>query len=725
MLAAGKGRPSIVSTLIDRGANVIQKDSRDQTPLCYASRNGDISVMKSILKKNPLRNDGSLHEAARELHADAVKLLVKSGHDIHSPSPRHGGRSPLCELCYACRGFQDPVGLQRTLTELANAKAEPLRKSRGRTAVFMAMENTHPTPVVTALIEAFLLYKDLNDQQNVYEEGDHFYSPTMYIKEGITQQPEAIANELLEKLLDFGAKDRYYAQERMQQPVKAVGAPQRIQDMDRKNWMRSSRIEQEEEDFARRLRRQEEELANRQLLSQRQHLMVMEQREDLGLQQSRHVLDSHLLTTDIRDREHRLGLRHQDEAYNHRLAEMAAANQMKLNIEAAQYENKFGMQERSRDAQLRHYEQTQDKKLNYLGEEQTMRYNNLIAQQDVRLEGISKELEFKRELQSDEIGYREKLSNVERAELDQKLQFANQMNTGRVQTNRDLGDIEYASRQKKLQVENQNRQAQLQYQTASDRQKVNTIDTMNQQVFARNQNSLNTQRAQGKIELDTRAGLSQIETETMHDKIEMTQQDRGHKLAAEHRMGQIQNQNLYDRFEITQQDRNNLLETETRMGQIQSHNLQKKVITQLDYLQATNREKLGYQQATDQQRLGFQQTYDHQKLQTLDSEGHIQNSTLQNQNQLKLQYQYQSGNLRLGQQAQSRDIDLSYQQRSGNLEMRKQGFLHGNKMNEMKAQDYLNTRRVQGSIVTAQAQIDANNAKHQGNQYRALGGTDG
>ncbi|CZR51155.1 uncharacterized protein PAC_01030 [Phialocephala subalpina] len=410
----------------------------------------------------------------------------------------------------------------------------------------------------------------------------------MYIEKGIIRQPEAIANDLLEKLIDFGATDRYYAKERMQQPKDAIGMPQRILDLDRKNWIRSSRIEQEEEDFARRLRRQEEELANRQLLSQRQHLLVME-REDLGQQQSRHVLDSHLLGTDLRDREHRLGLSHQDEAYNHRLTEMAATHQMRQNMEAAQYENKFGMQERSRDAQLRHYEQTQDKKLNYLGEEQTMWYNNLIAQQD-----------------NDEIGYREKLSNVERAELDQKLQFVNQMNTGRIQTNRDLGDIEYAARQNKLQVKNQNRQAQLQYQTDSDRQK-------------------------GKIELDTRAGLDQIETETMYEKIQMTQQDRGHKLATEHRMGQIQNQNLQDRYEITQQDRNNLLETETRMGQIQSHNLQKKVITQLEYLQATNREKLGYQQ-----------NFDHQKLQTLSSEGHIQNSTLQNRNQPNPEYQYQA-----------------------------------------------------------------------------------
>lgn len=271
MLAAVNGPFSIVSTLIDRGASVIQKDARDRTPLCYAARNGDVSSLKSILKKHPPRNDRSLHEAARELHADAVKLLVKAGHDIHFPSSKHGGRSPLCELCYACRPSKDSVGLQETISALAAAKAESLRICRDRTALFMAMENANPGPVVIALIEVSL-WRDLNDSQNVYEEGDYFYSPTMYIKKGVAKQPEVTAKEILEKLHDFSANDRYYAKERMQQPRDAVGMPQRILDLDHKKWIRCSILE-EEEDFKRKLKRADQETANRQLLSQRQHLM--------------------------------------------------------------------------------------------------------------------------------------------------------------------------------------------------------------------------------------------------------------------------------------------------------------------------------------------------------------------------------------------------------------------------------------------------------------------
>jgi hypothetical protein len=729
MLAAGKGRASVVSTLIDHGASVIQKDARNRTPLCYAARNGDVSALESILKKKPPRNDGSLHEAARELHADAVKLLVKSGHDIHFPSSKHGGRSPLCELCCACRGSKDPVGLQETLTALAAAKAEPLRKCRGRTALFMAMENANPGPVVTALIEA-CLWRDLNDPQNVYEEGDHFYSPTMYIKKGIIRQPEAIAKDILEKLNDFSATDRYYAKERMQQPRDAVGMPQRILDLDHKKWIRSSRLEEEEEDFERKLKRADQEMANRQLLSQRQHLMLMEQRENLGQQQSAHTLDTHLLSMNLRDREHGLGLVHQEEVYDRRLGEMAAANTMKLNIEAAQHVTKSGMQQQSREAQLDYEGRTQKQKLGYLGEEQGMRYSGLEAQQQLKLQGISKELEFKQQQQADELRFRESRSGVDRADLDHKLQHTSAMNMGRVELNRELGDIEFSTRQNKNMLEDRNRQSQLEYQERTDERKIYTQDAMNQHEFARNQNSIETRRTQGQIDMDTRTGLSQIEQDTMYNKFQMTQQDRGHKLDMEDLMGQVQNQNLADKFLLTQQDRGHQLQTEEVKGQIQLQNLESKLSTNLNYLQHTHRENLGFQQATDQQKLGFQQNFDRQKLQTLGQEGRIQNNTLATKNHLNLDYQNRSGNLRLGEQFKSKQIDLNYQQRrlgqqaqGNNLEMQKQGFIHQNRMDEYTAQDHLNTRKVQGAYLMQQSQTAGNHMRHVDNlQYKQLGG---
>ncbi|CZR55929.1 uncharacterized protein PAC_05817 [Phialocephala subalpina] len=725
ILAAGRGRASIVSTLIDRGASVIHKDANDRTPLCYAARNGDIPAMNSILKKNPPRNDGSLHEAARELHADAVKLLVKSGHSIHVPSLRFGGNNPLCELCASCKGSKDPVELDETLNELLKAKAEPLAKCCGRTAFFMAMENANPCPVVTALIQVFS-WKDLNDPQNVYEEGDYFYSPTMYIKKGIIQQPETVANEVLAILKLFSAEDRYYAKERMQQPKDAVGMPQRLLDLDHKKWIRSSRIEEQEEDFARRLRMQDQEVANRQLLSQRQHLLLMEQREDLGHQQSSHVLDAHILTTKLRDREHGITLMHQEELFDRRLGEMAAANVMKVNIEAAQHGTKFGFQQQSREAQLEHESRTQEQKINYLGQEQEVRYTGLEAQQNLRLGGIENELEMRHQQEINELRFQEARSGVNRGDLDHRLQYTNEMNTGRVQMTHQLADIEMNSRQKRNVLEDQNRQGQLQYQSSADERMINTQGEMNQHEFARNQDRLNTHRTQGQIEMDTRAGLGQIEQNTMYNKLQMTQQDRSHQLETEHRMGQIQNQNLSDKFDLTQYDRAHQVATERRMGQVQQQNLEEKLSTNLNYLQHTHREKLGFQQATDQQKLGFQQRSDLQMLDTLHTRGRIENDTQQQRHHIDFDYQratdYQNlktlhtaGRIENHSRMDRNNIDFHQQTRSGNqqieqqgqanyLEMQKDGFRHENRMGELSAQDMLNTRQVQGAYVTRQMQ---------------------
>jgi hypothetical protein len=689
MLAAGKGRTSVVSTLIDRGASVIHKDARGRTPLCHAARNGDISILKSILKKNPPRNDGSLHEAARELHADAVKLLVKAGHDIHFPSSQHEGRSPLCELCFACKGSQDPVSLHNTLSELAAAKAEPLRKCRGRTALFMALENVNPSPVVTALIEV-LLWRDLNDPQNIYEQEDHFYSPTMYIKKDIIRQPSATARELLKRLEDFSAADRYYAKERMQQPKDAIGMPQRLLDLDHKKWIRSSRLEEEEEDFDRKLKRQQQEMETRQLLSQRQHLMLMEQRENMGQQQSAHTLDAHLLNMRLKDREHSMGIVHQEELYDRRLGEMAAGNQMKLSIEASQHVTRFGLQQHNREAQLLHDSRTQEQKLGYLGQEQGMQISSLEAQQQLKLGGISSELELKRQQQMDELKFRESRSGIDQADLDHKLQHTNEMNMGRLHLNRELGDIEISSRQSKNLLEDENRQSQLQHQFASDERKISTQGAMNQHEFARNQDSLNTRRMQG-----------QIENDTIYEKLSMTQQDRGHKLAMESRMGQIQNQNLQEKLQMTQEDRGHKLQTERQMGQIQNENLRDQFGMKLDYLQTSNQEKLGFQQATD-----------HQKLQTLNAQGRISNYHLQNKNMINLDYQHRQGNMKLGFQAQG-----------NNLDRQKQSFNHGLKMQETAAQEHLIGQRVQGAAQQQYIGIQGARMKHADNlQYRRLNG---
>lgn len=58
-----------------------------------------VQIMTSLLAAEPARDDGSLHNAARDLNYAAVKILVQSGHDADFPSPLHEGRSALGEIC--------------------------------------------------------------------------------------------------------------------------------------------------------------------------------------------------------------------------------------------------------------------------------------------------------------------------------------------------------------------------------------------------------------------------------------------------------------------------------------------------------------------------------------------------------------------------------------------------------------------------------------------------
>lgn len=349
----------------------------------------------------------------------------------------------------------------------------------------------------------------------------------------------------------------------------------------------------------------------------------------------------------LRDREHGMGLIHQEETFDRRLGEMEASNAMKLNVEAAQHAIKFGIIQQSREAQLEHEGRTQGQKLGYLMEEQGMRLSNAEAQQQLKLEGISKELEFKRQQQLDELRFQESRSDVNRGELDHKLQHNNAMNTGRIGLNRELGDIELDTRQNKNMLEDRNCQSQLEYQERSDDRKIHTQGAMNQHEFERNQNSMDTCNTQGQIDMDTRAGLSRIEQDTMHNKFQMTQQDRDHKPQIEGQMGQVQNSNLADKFQLPQDDRGHQLQTEDTRGLIQQKHLENKLSTNYNYLQHTHQENLGFQQATDQQKLGFQQTYDRQKLQTLEGEGRIENDTLATKIHQDPDFQQK----RLGQQA--------------------------------------------------------------------------
>lgn len=244
ILAAKHGRSDVVSKLIAEKADVRTRDCFERAALFYASQAGDLKAVKDLIKANSRVNDGSLQEAARNLHSKVVAALIKGGHDPNFPSskPEHDGRSALQELTAMCDGTRDAILLEETIMALGKDKASSLTKHRdsGKNALFFALGNAEPISVTRALLDVFM-WRYINDEQNdfVYPDaqtGNEFhYSPTMYLKKMCQDNYHDGAHDekLLKLLYDKQCLDRFYIQFGpgnlgARQPFDAVGMPDKI-----------------------------------------------------------------------------------------------------------------------------------------------------------------------------------------------------------------------------------------------------------------------------------------------------------------------------------------------------------------------------------------------------------------------------------------------------------------------------------------------------------------
>ncbi len=86
--------------LLEAKADSRSHDRFDKAALFYASQVGDSDAVKALLKTEFRLNDGSLHEAARNLHRDCVAALIKAKYDPNFRSSReeYGGRNALQEM---------------------------------------------------------------------------------------------------------------------------------------------------------------------------------------------------------------------------------------------------------------------------------------------------------------------------------------------------------------------------------------------------------------------------------------------------------------------------------------------------------------------------------------------------------------------------------------------------------------------------------------------------
>ena len=232
MLAASEGRRELVSTLLERGADADARDEWNKSALFYASGSASGESMVKALAPRTLKNDGSLHEAARELNIEAVRTLIDHGHDPNYPSRLHGGRNALGELCLNATVTTsiERTKLRQLLYLLLSNGAKPKFRARNeRSAVILALDNAYSAlPVTDALLETEV-WQELNDEAHVYCDAASglYYSPYSYVDLIAAPARASVKPALLELLRDKACLPVYYSQSPLQ-PVGAVGIPTRI-----------------------------------------------------------------------------------------------------------------------------------------------------------------------------------------------------------------------------------------------------------------------------------------------------------------------------------------------------------------------------------------------------------------------------------------------------------------------------------------------------------------
>ena len=88
--ASVNGRIDVVQRLLDRGADLNERNKILQTPLDVASEHGKLAIAKKLIKYGADVNSRDtlgwtpLHVAARHEHIDVVELLLNNGADIHA-----------------------------------------------------------------------------------------------------------------------------------------------------------------------------------------------------------------------------------------------------------------------------------------------------------------------------------------------------------------------------------------------------------------------------------------------------------------------------------------------------------------------------------------------------------------------------------------------------------------------------------------------------------------
>lgn len=320
MVAVQSKRKDLVRKIILAGAEVDVVDATGNTPLTMATRiGGDIgtTMMANILAAEPSKNDGSLHNAARDLNLRAVQVLADFGHELDFPSPIHGGRSALGELCLNAAHGGSLTAIQEKQTEkvmayLIDNGTDLSLQSDGKSLLLLALSSPDPVPTTRALLKVGM-WKHINADFNTHTFNNHVYSPTQYVLRLLPQTDTTSALHSL--LLANRARDTFYALSGPQ-PPDATNPPPDILLAERARLARLEAQTAEKEDHARQLARTRESAALQdQIFVRRAELEEAKARREVGLLRDRGAAEDELFAARLRRQREEQGarLRHESE----------------------------------------------------------------------------------------------------------------------------------------------------------------------------------------------------------------------------------------------------------------------------------------------------------------------------------------------------------------------------------------------------------------------------
>lgn len=351
---------------------------------------GNLDAVKLLLKSKHNYDDGSLHEAARNLHSEVVAALIKKGHSVnfHSSMDEHQGRTPLLELAYRCDCRGKLVEVLDTIHAIKDSKVDIFDHWRDQNALFLALENAHPVPVTKALLDT-IFSSVINDERNVIvirdetERPVYSMSPTFHLKASTDKGNWDLNQQLLQLLKTKNAKDRFFAPFGKPQPDYAVGLPEdidkedkRLRDEEVKRQNLEEKRQRQEFEHEQKLRRQREEGQNSAVIERMKvgqkvegsrfvHSDQLRRQEEQAEQKLRISYQSHSNQMWQKDRMHVGQLQRQEESMAQKYQVTEQTNQQKLHFGEQVNRQKLQFGEQSNQQKLQFGQQFNQQKLHF------------------------------------------------------------------------------------------------------------------------------------------------------------------------------------------------------------------------------------------------------------------------------------------------------------------------------------------------------------------------